>query len=192
LKAIRHAHELPVPQGAFALGESFENLKERMRLLADFGGRTRMVALAVLVASVLVLFVAMPSRASVVLPKDSIEANSAADRATFEWLKLLDEGKSDESWNLLSVGFKKVFSLEQWRRLTAPRADWGKCQSRRLAASEFSAKEDQSSGVPVLHEWVSVRYDSLHEKIGHHWDTITVVKGEDGQWRIDAYVITPR
>ena len=132
ITALKNTHELPVPKGALALGESFEGLKERIRLVASEGTRTRMAFLSGLVAFAVVVFVALPSRGSVVLAEDPLATKSAAIAFSDKWLENLDDGKCRESWSSLSPQFQKVFTVNQWNRVCATELAWANAESARL------------------------------------------------------------
>jgi len=188
--ALGQTHETSIPQGALALGESFESLKERIRLVGSGGGRARMATLVAMVSVILAVFVAMPSQATEVLATDPIEAKSLASTAAFKWLKVIDDGSSNESWDTASQNFKTFFTLDQWGRNCAMITAWGKCESRRLVAANYDPKVKGANGEPV--ELVTVKYESSFAKLGARLERVSVVKESDGQWRVFSMFVSAK
>jgi beta-lactamase regulating signal transducer with metallopeptidase domain len=187
--ALRHTHELPIPRGALALGESFESLKERMGLVGSIGDRARMVLLAAVVASVLALFISIPSRADSIATVDPIEAESFATPMAYRWLKILDSGNFYETWNTAAYDFKRLITSDQWIHICTTDMVWGKCLGRKFLSSDYKGKTLLADG--DLCDSVLVQFDGTYEKLGIRREKIWVVKEADGQWRFDGALYTP-
>lgn len=109
-------------------------------------------------------------------------ARSVAD----EWLKLVDSGSYDQSWDQAAGVMKTTVAKEQWQQiLQENRAPLGALLSRKLTSAEY--KEDLP-GAPSG-QYVVLQYESSFQNKNSAIETATPMLDKDGQWRVSLYVI---
>ena len=110
----------------------------------------------------------------------------AAQPAAESWLKLVDEGKHDESWDKAAKLFKGAVTKEQWAMaLTGVRGPLGKLVSRKIKSREYMEKVP---GGPDG-KYVVIQYDTVFEKKASAVETVTPMVDPDGVWRVSGYYI---
>ena len=114
------------------------------------------------------------------------KSEQLAQQSAESWLKLVDSGKYDESWDQAAQFFKTAISKEQWQTaLRASRDPLGKVLSRNLKSSAFTKT---LPGAPDG-EYVVIQYDSSFEHKQSAVETITPMLDKDGKWRVSGYYI---
>ena len=112
----------------------------------------------------------------------------AAGLAAERWLKLVDAGKYEESWDATAAFFQKAVSKEQWQKqLQSVRTPLGRLQSRKLLSVTFTTS---LPGAPDG-EYVVVQFDTNFENMKPGIETVTPMKSEDGKWQVSGYYIKP-
>jgi hypothetical protein len=110
----------------------------------------------------------------------------AAQAAAEAWLKLVDEGGSDASWDQAASVFKAAVSKEQWKQaLAGARGPLGKLVSRKLKSRQYT---ESLPGAPDG-KYVVIQYDSVLEKKAAAVETVTPMLDTDGAWRVSGYFI---
>jgi hypothetical protein len=113
-------------------------------------------------------------------PEDAAQPVAAA------WLALVDAGKYVESWEKMSPGFQKEVSRRKWKSTVEKiRQPLGKFSSRKLKSAEYSK---ELPGAPEG-EYVVLRYDSAFEKKTAAVEKVTLILGQDLNWRVSSYAV---
>jgi len=93
------------------------------------------------------------------------DAKSAAAAATESWLKAIDAGAYEQSWQLASTVFQKELSSEKWvEALNHVRTPLGKSTERMLASALYQTALPSPKG-PMKGEWVIAQHDSAYENL---------------------------
>jgi hypothetical protein len=110
----------------------------------------------------------------------------AAQAAAESWLKLVDEGSYDASWDQAAKLFKGAITREQWKQAAAGvRGPLGKLVTRKVKSREYTEK---LPGAPDG-KYVVILIDSVFEKKAFAVETITPMLDADGAWRVSGYFI---
>ncbi len=127
--------------------------------------------------------------ALVVLSGASWAAEKPEDQAqpvAESWLKLVDEGKYEDSWDRSARLFKGAVTREQWRQAASgARAPLGKLVSRKLKSRKYA---EQLPGAPDG-KYVIIQYDSVFEHKRSAVETVTPMVDVDGMWRVSGYFV---
>jgi Protein of unknown function (DUF4019) len=109
-----------------------------------------------------------------------------AQKASEEWLALVDAGRYGESWDAASEGFKAAVSREKWlTQLNGTRPALGRVISRKLAKSDYMKNPPE---VPAG-EYVAIRYRSSFAKMESAVELVIPRLEKDGKWRVSNYLI---
>ena len=128
---------------------------------------------------------------SLCLPRGSVlgvetRPEDAAQPVAAEWLALVDTGKFVESWETMSPGFKKKVSKRKWKSTVEEiRKPLGKFTARKLKSTEYSK---ELPGAPEG-EYVVLQYDSAFERKPAAVEKITLLLGQDLNWRVSSYAV---
>jgi len=119
-----------------------------------------------------------------------VKADSAIEKAAIsealKWLKEVDEGKYEESWNDAAEYFKKAVKKEQWvQSLQAVRKPLGNLVSRELKNSTYRTS---LPGAPDG-QYVVILFQTSFENKKSAIETVTPMKDKDGNWRVSGYYI---
>ena len=110
----------------------------------------------------------------------------SAQRATEEWLVLVDAEKHAESWEAAAQAFRSAVGKDQWATaVTAARGPLGKLKLRKLKSATYTKT---LPGVPNG-EYVVVIYESEFENKPAAQETVIPMKDKDSQWRVAAYFV---
>jgi hypothetical protein len=127
----------------------------------------------------LAMFAAIPAWAEQ-KPEDAAQTVAEA------WLKLIDEGKDETSWDQAATLFKGAVTKEQWKQaLAGARGPLGKLVSRKVKSRQYM---EQVPGGPDG-KYVVIQYDTVFEKKASAVETVTPMMDKDGTWRVSGYVI---
>lgn len=117
---------------------------------------------------------------------DNDEAIRAAEAAADSWLELADQSKFKDTWLQASSLFQVAISQTDWERaLGAARTPLKELDSRHLELAEF---HETLPGAPDG-EYVVMTFNSSFEKKAAAVETVTVMKDDDGSWRVSGYFI---
>lgn len=109
-----------------------------------------------------------------------------AQKAAEFWLKLVDDGKYDDSWTQAATRFKGGISKEQWQRLASGvKNPLGKLVSRKLTSRKYVEK---LPGKPDG-KYVEINYDTVFESKASAVETVRCMLDPDGTWRVTGYII---
>jgi hypothetical protein len=121
--------------------------------------------------------------ATVAYAQDTPEAR--AQKASEQWLALLDNGKFGESWDAASAGFKHKVSRDAWESQLTNRAALGKLISRKLMKAELLPDlPDIPPG-----QYVRVLYHSSFENMKSAVELVIPILDNDGKWRVSNYLV---
>jgi hypothetical protein len=114
------------------------------------------------------------------------DAETQAEEASAAWLELVDEGDYGESWTEAAAYFKAAVTQETWTQsVAAVRQPLGRVESRRLRSKQFATT---LPGAPEG-EYVVLQYDTVFEHKSSAVETVTPMKGDDGNWRVSGYYV---
>lgn len=109
------------------------------------------------------------------------KAQSAAE----EWLKLVDSGDYDQSWQKTSQMFKSHVTREQWTKTAqATRSPFGQVLSRKVRKATYT---DHLPGAPDG-DYVVIQYETSFEHKKAAVETVTPML-DDGEWKVSGYFI---
>jgi hypothetical protein len=110
----------------------------------------------------------------------------AAQAAASTWLKLIDAGRYDDSWDAASVLFRQTVPKAQWQSAALnARGPLGALKSRTLKSATFKTA---LPGAPDG-EYVIVQFASSFQNKASAIETVTPMKDPDGMWRVSGYYI---
>ena len=110
----------------------------------------------------------------------------AAQRATEEWLVLVDAEKHGESWETAAQAFKSAVGKDQWTEaVKAARGPLGKQRSRKFKSATYTKT---LPGAPNG-KYVVVVCESQFDGELVRQETVTPMKDQDGQWRVAGYFV---
>lgn len=118
------------------------------------------------------------------------ESNPAAEKAGIEaaekWLKLMDDGKYEESWDETGDYLKALIPKQRWTEGVAPaRRVMGKLVSRTVTSTQYVTT---LPGAPDG-EYVLVQYETVFENKKAAIEAVTVSHEKDSTWRVSGYFI---
>ena len=119
--------------------------------------------------------------------KEFVADKTKAAEAAEAWLKLVDDGKYDESWDAAAKFFKKHVPKKGWhQQLTAVRDGLGKLISRELIFAEAGTNPlSESNGDG---KYLVLRFKAVYETGGKRIETVTPTL-EDGVWKVSGYFV---
>jgi len=114
------------------------------------------------------------------------EAEKAAVAAADAWLKLVDVGQYDKSWQEAAEFFRNAVSKEDWQKSMEPfRKPLGALVSRTLKSTLYTTT---APGAPDG-QYVIIQYDSSFQNKKSAVETVTPMLDKDGKWRVSGYFI---
>ena len=117
---------------------------------------------------------------------DGKEAVEQARKAAEAWLKLVDDGKYQGSWEQAATYFKDHVTAAHWSEMVgAARKPLGAMLSRDFKMAHYSTS---LPGAPDG-EYVVIQYDTSFANKKAAVETITPMLDKDGQWRVSGYFI---
>jgi hypothetical protein len=108
-----------------------------------------------------------------------------AQKASDQWLGLLDNGKFGESWDAASSGFKQAISRDAWESQLTKRSALGKLISRKVTKAELLP---ESPDIPPG-KYVRVLYHSSFENMNSAVELVIPILDKDGKWRVSNYLV---
>jgi len=114
------------------------------------------------------------------------EAEKAAVAAADVWLKLVDTGQYEKSWQEAAEFFRNAISQDGWQKSTeAFRKPLGAIVSRTLKSTHYTTT---APGAPDG-QYVIIQYDSSFQNKRSAVETVTPMMDKDGKWRVSGYFI---
>ena len=136
-----------------------------------------------LVFSVLISFAVMACSQK---PSANKAKEDAAVAAAESWLKLVDAGQFDQSWDDAATVFRTAVTKPDWARmLQGVRTPLGKLISRSLKSSHYTTSVP---GAPDG-EYVVIRFETSFENKKEAVETVTPSLDKGGMWRVSGYFI---
>jgi hypothetical protein len=118
--------------------------------------------------------------------KKEVDTSHPALAAATSWLKVVDEGKYEQSWKEAAPLFQKAVTAEAWgKQVEAARSPFGKVLSRKPASMN---PQKTMPGAPDG-EYVVIQFETSFEKKASGVETVTPMKAPDGAWRVAGYYI---
>ena len=106
--------------------------------------------------------------------------------ASNSWLKLLDEGKYQESWEKASSLFKNSISKKHWEdALNGFLPNFGIVIQREFISAEFKTT---LPGVPDG-QYVIISYKTEFKNKNNSIETVTPMLDKDNIWRVSGYFV---
>lgn len=106
--------------------------------------------------------------------------------AAGSWLKLVDAGQYDQSWDGAAGVFQSAVVRADWARmLQGVRAPLGKVISRSVKSHEYTTSVP---GAPDG-EYVVIRFETSFENKKDAVETVTPALDKDGMWKVAGYYI---
>ncbi len=116
----------------------------------------------------------------------AVDAEKEAVEAALTWLKLVDKGDYDKSWDEASAYFRAAVSRENWNKsLEKVRKPLGKAGTREVKSALYTRT---LPGAPNG-EYVVIQFSTSFANKDQAVETITPTKGIDGKWRVSGYYI---
>jgi Protein of unknown function (DUF4019) len=110
----------------------------------------------------------------------------AAQVAAETWLKLVDGGSYEASWDGAAKLFKGAVTKDQWKQAAAGvRGPLGKTITRKAKSREYMEKVP---GAPDG-KYVVIQFETVFEKKASAVETVTPMLDPDGTWRVSGYFI---
>jgi hypothetical protein len=117
---------------------------------------------------------------------DGQAAVEQAKKVAETWLKLIDDGKYQQSWEQAATFFKDRVTAERWVQMVgAVRKPLGALVSRDFKLAHYMTS---LPGAPEG-EYVVIQYDTSFANLKSAVETITPMLDKDGQWRVSGYFI---
>ena len=115
------------------------------------------------------------------------DPKALAQKASEEWLALVDAGKYGESWDAAAQAFKDAVSRQDWiTQVSGARKPLGKLLSRKLTKSE--PMKNPPKAPPG--DYVGLQYQSSFEHVKSVVETVVpMLDHDDGKWRVSGYVV---
>lgn len=119
------------------------------------------------------------------LAQDAASGDSAKSAAS-DWLALTDAGSYGASWDKAAPAFQMAINKPGWERaLRNVRMPLGAVKTRRLTKAEFT---HSLPGAPDGDYFV-LQFATQFENKAAAVETVTPMKGPDGNWRVSGYFI---
>jgi hypothetical protein len=114
------------------------------------------------------------------------QAEKAAVTAADAWLKLVDTGQYQKSWQEAAEFFRNAVSQADWQKSTEVfRKPLGALVSRTLKSTHYTTT---APGAPDG-QYVIIQYGSSFENKKTAVETVTPMLDKDGKWRVSGYFI---
>jgi hypothetical protein len=116
-----------------------------------------------------------------------------AINAAEKWLVSVDAGKSADSWAMASAPFKSAVGKQQWTTgLRDLRKPYGKVASRKAERLAHVGERDKAAETPPgakTNDQVAIIFDTKFAGGKSANEEITLVRENDGIWRVAGYFI---
>jgi hypothetical protein len=123
---------------------------------------------------------------SAAVPAQDAASGDSAKAAASSWLALTDAGSYGASWDQAAPVFQRAIDKPAWEKaLRNVRMPLGAVKARRLASAQFT---HSLPGAPDGDYFV-LRFATQFEHKASAVETVTPVKGPDGNWRVSGYFI---
>lgn len=114
------------------------------------------------------------------------QREDAALAAAESWLKGVDNGDYEVSWDQAAELFKGAVTKEQWKQAVAGvRAPLGEVVSRKVRSRDYM---EELPGAPDG-KYVVIQFETVFEKKASAVETVTPMLDSDGVWRVSGYFV---
>ena len=114
------------------------------------------------------------------------ELEDAARAAAESWLKVVDGGDYEASWDQAAELFKGAVTQDQWKQAVAGvRTPLGRLVSRNVKSSDYT---EELPGAPDG-QYVVIQFETVFEKKASAIETVTPMLDSDGKWRVSGYYV---
>lgn len=187
VRSLRQCRGDTIPFGSVAIVESVRHLKRRLRMInrcQDKAPRVLLTGMASLLLAALVCSISATAADS-----KSSDPNVAVVASVQVWLKEIDTGQFQQSWDESSTWFHRICTSEEWiADMTRIRGHSGECTGRKQTKMEFQSDPPPHRG-SATGEWAYVHFDSSFEN-GKRTELVALMKEADGAWKVAGYAIT--
>jgi len=115
-----------------------------------------------------------------------VNTEAEAEASASRWLRLVDDGRIDESWLAAAPFLRGAVSEEDWETaVRAVRVPLGRCLARNVEDFE---RVDSAPGAP-RGPHVVTRFETRFEQGPVTRETVTATLGEDECWRVSSYFV---
>jgi Protein of unknown function (DUF4019) len=123
---------------------------------------------------------------STIAPADEASMKKDAQAAGEQWLALIDGSKYADSYDAAAPMFKAALTKADWQKaLIGVRTPLGKNESRQLATATYATSLPGAPDGKYMVMQFNTSFQNKKEAI----ETLTMVLGDDGQWRSIGYFI---
>jgi len=120
-----------------------------------------------------------------VFAQDAASGDSAKTAAS-EWLALTDSGSYGASWEKAAPVFQGAINKSGWEQaLRNVRMPLGAVKSRRLTSAQFTHNLPNAPAG----DYFVLQFATQFENKSSAVETVTPMKGPDGNWRVSGYFI---
>ena len=138
-----------------------------------------------LIASIIAASAFIATTATSAIAQEA-EAVGKAQSAASTWLALVDSGDYAQSWEQGAAPFQAGISEANWSStIGSVRAPFGALKSRTVKTADFMRT---LPGAPAG-EYVVIQYASQFATVANAIETVTPMRGPDGNWRVSGYFI---
>ncbi len=118
---------------------------------------------------------------------DAYEMQKAMGRqVAVQWLAFGDEGNWGATWDNAARTFQQALPKPKWEaKAVAVREPLGALVERKILVVKY---ETSLPGAPDG-EYVVIQFNARYENKAHAVETVSVVKEDDGMWRVTGYFI---
>lgn len=111
----------------------------------------------------------------------------AGIEASNEWLKLIDQGQYDASWNAASVTLQLTLNQDAWHKyLNLVRKSLGSVKQRTLVGESLAPNPDK---LPAGEYELLLYQTTFNGSTTAHDELVSMVLGHDGKWRPVIYQV---
>lgn len=116
---------------------------------------------------------------------NEVSPEELAVQVVLEWLKLIDGGDYDKSWEQTAEYFKAAISKEQWNKsLLEERVLPGRVILRKVKSKKYEFLKNMFYG-----EYIVVKFDTSFENKADVIETVILMLDENGSWHVCGYYI---
>ena len=116
----------------------------------------------------------------------SVDIAQDARAASQQWLKAVDDGAYDQSWDAAAGIFRKAVTKEHWQaRIREVRAPLGRLKLRVLQSASVKVDPENSPAG----DYLMIVYRSEFENRMDVIETHTLFLESDGRWRTAGYFV---
>ena len=111
-----------------------------------------------------------------------------AEQSALSWLRVVDTGKYEQSWDEASSFFKSAVTKAAWNSaLQQARGPLGSASHRSSMGSTYQTDLPNAP----KGEYVVMQYKTDFAKTGAAIETVSAMLDRDGKWRVAGYFIKP-